>query len=175
MRDMTIQWKNFHVYFFQSNTVCSTGKKIYMKNFPLNRHISHHKRFVLQCPRFWHFAKASALQNQGKMTKRNSFHSIFELQLVRFGEVVPGVVCMTLDYRNASEMRLWHILLITNVKEVFWTRILLTKVDFQGSGQMMLNTLLWGFWGNNAQALGELLGTAGGLPHGIAPGNLGYL
>ena len=48
---------------------------------------------------------------------------------------------MTLDHRNASKTRLEHILSITNIIEVPWTRILLTKVDFQGSGQLMLNTL----------------------------------
>ena len=76
------------------------------------------------------------------MTKRNSFHSIFELQLLDLANQRLGYVWMTLDHRNASKMRLEHILSITNILEVPWTRILLTKVHFQGSDQMVLNTLL---------------------------------
>ena len=37
---------------------------------------------------------------------------------------------MTLDHRNASEMRLGHILLITNIIEVPWARILFDKSAF---------------------------------------------
>ena len=52
-----------------------------------------------------------------------------------------GYVWMTLDHRNASEIRLEHILSMTDIIEVPWTRILLTEMDFQGSGQLVLNTL----------------------------------
>ena len=76
------------------------------------------------------------------MTKRNSFHSSFELHLPDFAKQCLGYVWMTLDHRNASEMRLGRILSITNIIEVPWTRISLTKVYFQGSGQMVLNTLI---------------------------------
>ena len=127
--------------FFQSSTSYSTEKKIYMKNFPLDRHISCLERFAFQCPRFWHFAKASALQNQGKMTKRYSFHSIFELQLTDLAKYCRGYAWMALDPRNASEMRLGHILSITNIIQVSWTRISSTKVHFQGSDKMLRNTL----------------------------------
>ena len=138
---MTIQWKIFHETFFPSNAMCSTGKKSFVKNFRLDRHISCTERFVFQCVRFRHFAKASALQNQGKMTKRYSFHSIFELQLPDLAKYCRGYVWMALDPRNASEMRLGHILSITNIIQVLWTRITSTKVHFQGSGQMLRNTL----------------------------------
>ena len=121
--------------------MCSTEKKL-VRNFPfLNRHISRDKRFPFQCVRFRHFAKAFALQNQGKMTKRNSFHSIFQLQLPDLAKYCRGYVWMALDPRNASEMRLGRILSITNIIEVLWTRISSENVHFQGSDQMVLNTL----------------------------------
>ena len=49
---------------------------------------------------------------------------------------------MTLGYWNGSEMRLGHILSITSIIEVSWTRISSTKIAFQGSEQMLRNTLL---------------------------------
>ena len=48
---------------------------------------------------------------------------------------------MTLGYWNGSEMRLGHILSITNIIEASWSRIPSTKVAFQGSEQMLRNTL----------------------------------
>ena len=49
---------------------------------------------------------------------------------------------MILTVRNALVIRLERILSMTNVIEVPWTRISSTKVHFQGSGQMLRNTLL---------------------------------
>ena len=140
-RDMTIQWTFFHETFFPIERDVFDGKKSFVKNFRLNRHISCAKRFVFQCVIFWHFTKASALQNQGKMTKRYSFHSIFELQLPDLAKYCRGYVWMALDPRNASEMRLGHILSITNIIQVLWTRITSTKLYFQGSGETLRNTL----------------------------------
>ena len=90
------------------------GKKCYKKKYPLDRRISRDKRLVFQCLRFWHLAKAFALQNHGKMTKRNTFHRIFWLQLPDFVKYCLGYVWMTLDHGNASKTRLEHILSITN-------------------------------------------------------------
>ena len=103
--------------------------------------ISAWKHPKFQCVRFCYFAKAFALQNQGKMTKRNSFHSIFWLQLPDVAKYCRGYVWMALDHRNASAMRLGHILSITSIIQVLWTRITSTKVHFQGSDQMLRNTL----------------------------------
>ena len=81
------------------------------------------------------------------MTKRNSFHIIFELHLPVVAKHCLEHVWVALDHRSGLKMRLGHLLSITNIIEVPWTRFLLTKVHFQGSGQMMLNTLrLWGVW-----------------------------
>ena len=126
---------------FPSYPMYSTGKKSF-RNFPfLNRHISRDKRFPFQCVRFRHFAKAFALQNLGKMAKRNSFHSIFWLQLPDVAKYCLGYVWRALDHRNASAMRLGHILSITNIIQVLWTRITPTKLYFQGSGETLQNTL----------------------------------
>ena len=62
--------------------------------------------------------------------QRNSFHSDFELHLADLAKQCLGYVWMTFDNRNASEMRLGHILLITNIIEVLWTRILFDKSAF---------------------------------------------
>ena len=129
--------------FFPWNPMCSMEKKSF-RNFPfLNRHISRDKRFPFQCVRFRHFAKAFALQNQGKMTKRNSFHSIFWLQLPDVAKYCRGYVLMALDHWNASAMRLGHILSITNIIQVLWTRITPTKLHFQGSGETLRNPLVF--------------------------------
>ena len=129
--------------FFSSNPMCSTKKNVSEIFLFLNRHISRDKRFPFQCVRFRHFAKAFALQNLGKMTKRNSFHCIFWLQLPDVAKYCRGYVWMVLDPRNASQMRFGHILSIANIIQVLWTRITSTKEHFQGSGQMLRNTLLY--------------------------------
>ena len=138
---MAIQSIFFRITFFFVEPDVLDEKKCF-RNFPfLNRHISRDKRFPFQCVRFRHFAKAFALQNQGKMTKRNTFHSIFWLQLPDFAKYHLEHVWMVFESRNASEMRLGRILSITNIIQVPWTRITSTKVNFQGSGQMLRNTL----------------------------------
>ena len=76
-----------------------------------------------------------------KTTERNTFHSIFWLQLPDFAKYRLEHVWMVFDSRNASEMRLGRILSITNIIQVPWTRITSTKVHFQGSGKMLRNTL----------------------------------
>ena len=132
----------FQTLFFRDLYDKSREKKFEHKIFTFHFSSRTHKKFRTARWYTWHFAKASTLANQGKMTKRNTFHSIFWLQLPDFAKYRLEHVWMVFDSRNASEMRLGRILSITSIIQVPWTRITSTKVYFQGSGKMLRNTLL---------------------------------